>query len=382
VKAVRETLVGLAIASTATLAPAAAFGCPWDDESYQAEANSLPCVMDAVLGAYLKHSNAFYQTRLRAADAVLEWAPAHLEALDAKGVALLKLRRLKDAEAVMVKRAALAPNAYASHANLGTVYTFTGDWEKALAAIDKAMAIEPRAHFGREKYHRQLVEYLRDLAADPSLAMRENFLRIPVDPAARLAGSKEAFARSGAQEDAFDAIVSMITVYGAEGVSHVYFALGELLALRGDRRLAWTAYKRAEELKHPRAKELGAWRRALDQSLRDEYKRDPKAWVDRIQEFEGFPMPYSKVHPSSLGSDDIYAGIGSVYWKIKHDGEYASYRGRVREFMRWEEKEISKGLPVWRAEGLEKVCARANELRPRCKSPGVILHEPLTQERR
>jgi hypothetical protein len=46
---------------------------------------------------------------------------------------------------------------------------------------------------------------------------------------------------------------------------------------------------------------------------------------------------------------------------------------------KWEEREIKQGLPVWREEGLSKLYAHANELRPRCQSPGVILGQPLPQ---
>src|SRR4029079_2368050 len=99
--------------------------CPWDDETYWAEAESLPCVFDAVLGTYPKHSREFHLARLRAATGVLDREAAKLDALDMKAVALLKLGRLKDAEPVMLERRRLAPGAYASHANLGTLYTFT-----------------------------------------------------------------------------------------------------------------------------------------------------------------------------------------------------------------------------------------------------------------
>ena len=37
----------------------------------------------------------------------------------------------------------------------------------ALVHIDRAMQIEPAAHFGREGYHRRLVVYLKAVAADP-----------------------------------------------------------------------------------------------------------------------------------------------------------------------------------------------------------------------
>jgi tetratricopeptide (TPR) repeat protein len=363
----------------ATLFSPTARACPWDNETYAAEAASLPCVFDTLIGAFPRHSKAFHEARLRAAEAVLDWAPAHLDALDAKGVALMKLGRLDEARAVMTRRAALAPRDYASHANLGTIYTFTGEWPKALAAIDRALAIDPEAHFGREKYHKKLVEFLQRIAADPSLALRENFLGIELTEEDRIHGSKQAFSRAGAEESAFDALVSMIAVYGADQISHVYFAFGELLALHGDKRLAWTAYQRALELDHPRKKEIRIWQNALSARLHAQYKTNRQAWLDGIPKLPEHPLPYSKQWGhSALG--DIYTDISRAYREFREGRkpEFAEYRRSAERFTAWEQKEIESGLPVWRREGLEKVYARANALRPRCKSPGVILDEPLS----
>lgn len=353
--------------------------CPWDTETYTAEAKSLPCVLDAVLGTYPKHSQAFYLARIRAADAVLNWVPGHMDSLDMKGVALLKLKRFSEAEAVMLRRAQLAPAAYASHANLGTLYTFTSQWTKALEAIDKALQIEPKAHFGREKYHRQLVVFLRDLQVDPTLAERENFLRIAVDSKDRLVGSQEAFNRAGVKDDAFDALVAMIAVYGADGLSHVYFALGEILALRGHRRLAWTAYQRAIELKHPRSKEIATWQKAFHDQLYAQYKGDIGGWIKAADGFDELP---SGSNHGNEPSGDVYQGMSIAYQLIAKGGDpaYTQYKNRADAFTRWEEKQIANGLPVWRQEGLDKVYQHANEVRRRCKSPGVILNEPVASE--
>ena len=52
-------------------------------------------------------------------------------------------------------------------------------------------------------------------------------------------------------------------------MSHLYFALGDMLALRGDVRLARSAYKRASELDHPRKAELKTWLPRLQCADRD-----------------------------------------------------------------------------------------------------------------
>src|SRR5262249_26082535 len=159
----------------------------------------------------------------------LALAPGWLEALDMRAIALLKAGRLDEAEKTMRERLRLAPEAYPSHANLGTLYTFTGDYDKALEHIDRAMAKEPKAHFGREKYHRQLVVYLKEVKADPSVRTQHSF--IGPDVGDRVSGSAERFAKAGMEDSVFDALVAMIAVYGAKDLPDIYYAAGDALAL-------------------------------------------------------------------------------------------------------------------------------------------------------
>jgi tetratricopeptide (TPR) repeat protein len=324
--------------------------CGWDGESYHAEAKSLPCVYNALTGIYPRHTPRYYETRVAGADAALAWAPDLAAALDDKGIALLKLGRLPEARAVMERREKLAPEAYAAHANLGTLYTFTGDWELALREIDRAMKLEPAAHFGRETYHRQLVEYLRALAADPVKTLERDFLGLALTKEQRLRGIPAQLTAAGVKPDAFDALVSMITVYGAERVSHVHFALGDLLALRGDRRLAWTAYENARALGHPRAKELRQWMKELGDVIAAERPRSPPRAFGQPGGYQGMPR--------ALGGAHAVAGMLTSNYEA------------------WELGQLKRGLPVWRAEGLTVVYAKQHELRRRCESPGVIGDRP------
>jgi tetratricopeptide (TPR) repeat protein len=343
----------LRVALVVTLAVLAAAprarACGWDGESYHAEAKSLPCVFNALTGIYPRHTPRYYETRVAGADAALAWAPDLAAALDDEGIALMKLGRLPEARAVMERRAKLAPDAYPAHANLGTLYTFTGDWDLALREIDRAMKLEPAAHFGRETYHRQLVEYLRALAANPTKTLERDFLGLALTTEQRLRGTPAQLAAAGVKPDAFDALVSMITVYGAERVSHVHFALGDLLALRGDRRLAWTAYENARTLGHPRAKELKQWMKELGDVIAAERPRVPPR--------RGQPGGYQGMSRALGGAHAVAAMLTSNYET-------------------WELAQLKRGLPVWRAEGLTVVYAKQHELRRRCESPGVIGDRP------
>jgi tetratricopeptide (TPR) repeat protein len=327
----RRRVASFALALAATLAVRSASACIQDDETYVAEAKSMPCILDALTGAFPEHGPEFYAARLRAADAALAVTPTWLEGLDMKGVALLRTGRLAEAEAVMLERARIAPDAYASHANLGTLYTFTGDYDKALAHVDAALAKDPQAHFGREKYHRMLIVYLAAAKADPNVRKQRSFL-VPKDlTTAQRFRAEGGLASVGLDDSAIDAVIAMITVYGAKALADVYYAAGDVLALRGKKLLAWTAYQRAIELGHPRQAELKSWNEGLAKSITTPPTATPKIYVDQ--------MAYAKV--------------------LAH--EYAS----------WERAQIQGGLPVWTAAGLTALYAFQNDARRRCSAPGL-----------
>lgn len=332
--------------------------CGWDWETYHAEAKSLPCVFDALLGYWPEHTDAYHRTRIEAADQALRWVPGWTEGLDAKGLSLMKLGRMKEAQAVMDQRLALAPDAYPGHANLGTLFTFTGDYDQALTHIDRAMAIEPQAHFGREKYHRALVVFLQRVAEDPQIATRENFLGITLTDAQRSGGSRATFRRLGLDDDAFDALVSMITVYGADEVAEIYLTLGEALAARGHRRLAYTAYRRAKELGHPRSRQLRRWMSTLDGIIEREFKAEIAS---------GKRPPAMPALTRARGRFDNYRGIGPLY---------SRNRGGAKRFQKdwaqWETRRLKEGLPIWTEAGLDEIYAHMHEERRRCNAPRII----------
>jgi tetratricopeptide (TPR) repeat protein len=333
----------------------AAHACGWSWETYAAEAKSLPCVYDALVGGFPKHGEAYHRAVIEAVGYATSWAPAFTAGLDAKGLSLMHLGRLAEAREVMLARLAVAPNAYPSHANLGTLYTFTGEYEKALEHIDRAMVIEPKAHFGREKYHRKLVEYLRDVKADPNVRLTRAFLGVSPTPVDRTQGNKDRYATAGFHDDAIDALVSMVTVYGAEGLADLYFTLGELLALRGYPKLAWTAYRRASDLKHPREKDLSYFRGLVLSTIQSPARERPRriAGPDGMLVFDDRPGGH-------YGLPAYYAGQ-----RVEGD--------RLRkDFLSWENRQIKQGLPVWTEAGIASIYKRMNQVRTRCPVPSVI----------
>ena len=318
----------------------------------------MPCVFDALMGYWPKHTDAYYERRIEAFDLGLAWMPDWTDGLDAKGISLLKLGRLPEAETVMKRRLDIAPDAYPSHANLGTLYTFTGAYDDALRHIDRAMKIEPEAHFGREQYHRDLVDYLRRGKADPAVFTKETFVGIAPTPNQRAQGSKALWTRLGVNEDAVDALVAMLTVYGADELAEVYFALGELLATRGNRRLAYTAYRRAKELGHPRAATAKRAMSDIDAALRKSFYKGTGR------------NGYRRGH-GPIRQQDIYRGIGR-----KYAHERGGAKALQRDYAAWENAQLAKELPVWTQAGLDEVYAHMHDVRRRCKAPRLI-DDPL-----
>lgn len=348
----RSVAAIIALSAAALFPGGPAVACGWDDETYFAEAESLPCVLAAIVGAYPEHTKEYYEARIAAADRALAWAPTWLGALDMKGVAFMKMKRLDQAKLVFLKRAEIDPDGYATHANLGTLYTFTGEFDEALKHIDKAMAIEPKAHFGREKYHRRLVVYLKEKATDPAAANKHDFLGLELDSSQRSDGNAQKFAASGQNEDVFDALVSMIAVYGAKDVPDIYFALGNVLSLYGLRRMAWTAYTRALELHHPRKADLVEWTKQLEKVLEEEHI---KAVKERRAQ-----------------GDYNHHAMLEAYRRAKLDSHVESYAA-------WERFAVTRGLSVWSDEGLATIYKQQQKLAPRCRTPGIVRDEPVVQ---
>jgi hypothetical protein len=342
---------GLVVAAFAREAAA----CGWDDEVYYAEAKTLPCLAGAITDSYPRHTPEYWRARAEAADLALAVDPHATWALDLGAIARMRLGKLSEAEGLMRHRAEVEPDAYATHANLGTLHTFDGRYDLALEHIDRALVLEPRAHFGREKYHRLLVVYLRRLAAEPGKGHeRESFLGVPVSDDDRLHGSPAAFDARMQQHwlgrDVFDALDAMITVYGAGANPHVYAAAGDMLALFGAHALAALAYQAAIARKHPAAKDL---RRLVDAEF---------ALVQKATETQ----------PNAVRAKEEDERAGQprepreFLWAMARARPMGLRPAGFEKYQAFERKEVARGLRVWTADGVGALYAKQEELKLRC----------------
>lgn len=159
--AMRKHLLLSAIALLVMTSPALA--CMWDSDTIAEERSKFPTAMEILAGKYNRHSPAFYEWRIKDRQTKLEKDPRNPALLDDLGVALCKTGKFKEAVEVGEREVALDPKRYESQSNLGTFYIFAGDLDKSAEHIKAALAINPDAHFGREKYQLYLVEYMMEV---------------------------------------------------------------------------------------------------------------------------------------------------------------------------------------------------------------------------
>ena len=261
------------------LVAAPAVACMWDYDTLRDERRGLPGVAEVLAGQWERHSPFFYEHRVAAMRAKLATRPDDWDAVDNLAVALEKLDRRDEAVAVLLDKDRRHPGQYTTAANLGTVYIHQGKLAEGIAQLKRALAINPDAHFGREEYQLELAEFLRGTRVAPKLR-DDDFLGLRgghrVGPRVESPGTRPTSTTEPAVADYVDYRPDFLYVRDAGDLSHLglksnvldglvgmvrfgtgtspdlYFALGDVLAARGDKNLAVRAYRRALELHYPR----------------------------------------------------------------------------------------------------------------------------------
>ncbi len=257
------TLVG---AFAVTSVPRVADACLWDYDTLKEESLGQPDVAAVIGGDLHKHSTAFYEAKVEYTRVLVAKGDAKQERYDDLAVALAKIGKLDDAIAILASKEQRFPGAYTTEANLGTLLAMKGDTKGALDHLKKAIAINPDAHFGREKFQIQLLEYLDRVAKTKQLAESENFLGIDVgkDSAGqspviiRLSAPPKHKRTEKVPSPPVAAIIGLMRFGDGQDNPHLWYALGWALVEQGDAQLAVRALRRSELLGHPRAGKDGA----------------------------------------------------------------------------------------------------------------------------
>jgi tetratricopeptide (TPR) repeat protein len=148
-----------------TLAPTTGQACYWDKDTLAMERRAFPKLLALIVGRVRTRSVALYRRRVKDRLAKLKKTPKSLRLLDDLAVAYDKLGRHDEAIATATRALALAPKRYETLANLGTFHfhrrrAADKDLARGVAFIERALKINPKAHFGRERYQLWLVKYL------------------------------------------------------------------------------------------------------------------------------------------------------------------------------------------------------------------------------
>jgi tetratricopeptide (TPR) repeat protein len=143
------------------LVPTSLPACMWDYDTLQMERQRFRYAQELIAGQFLRHSDAYYQWRIedRSAKPTEERTPADYDDL---AVAYEKLGEHDRAIEIIQEKITRWPEEgrYESEANLGTFLIHAGRYEAGLEHIERAIEINPEAHFGREVYQKLLVEYV------------------------------------------------------------------------------------------------------------------------------------------------------------------------------------------------------------------------------
>ncbi len=266
------TLALTAVAPLVIETPSA-HACLWDYDTLKEESLGQAEVAAVIGGNLGKHSQRFYQAKVAYTQGILDSGDASkatADRYDDLAVAHAKLGNLDAALKTLDAKDKLFPGLYTTAANRGTFLHLKGDLVGALQWLNKALAINPNAHFGREKYQIMLAEYQQRLAKEPNLPTTTAFFPIDTGGQEGFAQSKLIYqvgghkARDKARRrtlprESVAAIIGIIRFGEGQEIPHLWWALGWALIEQGDAQLAARAFRRAELLQHPRGASDGSF---------------------------------------------------------------------------------------------------------------------------
>jgi tetratricopeptide (TPR) repeat protein len=246
-------------------AAAVVLGCIWDRDTIDDELRGVPDGLTLVTGRWHRHSAAYYKQRIAELPSRLASNPDDFEAYDDLAVAWERTGdRTRAIEVMARKREALdrkdsQEHRYRYHANLGTFLAHAGRYAEGRVEIEKALAINPAAHFGRERFQVDLIKYMIAVKERPALWSEHDALsHAGIGFKSTRGFSVVLPAHSGRSEllemvpwtEAYTAIGGILRYGGTEG-AELYRILGDLFVENGDLNLAWWSFQHAVEKKHP-----------------------------------------------------------------------------------------------------------------------------------
>lgn len=364
------------------------FACLWDYDTIEMERRQFPNTLELITGKFLRHTPEFYYWRIQDRTVKLKKSPDKPSLYDDLAVAYSKLGNNAKAISLMKEKEAIAPNQYETYANLGTFYIHDGQLEKGIQQINKAISINPDAHFGREIYQKLLVEYILTKKKGASLQLPMN-PKLPPRPYSRMEDGGDNFylflVRKGVikanrifNQEAPITDDLKKAVKGIEGMMRfgnynspvLLEALGDLLMQDGDyqasRQLAARAYLKASyQVKAPQAKE--AYRKKAVFALALQYtKKGGKGFsVEDLETLFQEELKEAKAYYQQIRADEhdwildeknLDEAFTAKYYKTPSHGlrvQHSSGKTAEEEYRRYGNKPSGGAAYSIKAHGIE-----------------------------
>lgn len=175
--------------------PTVATACLWDYDTLQQERSRFPTAMELMTGRFPRHSPEYYRWRLEDRKLKLAANAAIPELLDDLAVSYDKLGDHSQAIATMQGCERQFPGRYETVANLRKFYFHAGQFQEGIPHIERAIQINPDAHFGREVYQLKLVKYL--MSRSPNGQLRLPLAEVSSDYGSLISGGFHHFVLQG-----------------------------------------------------------------------------------------------------------------------------------------------------------------------------------------
>ena len=141
------------------VAPFAGVGCIWDSDTLLVERLTRPALAKVILGAPPAPTKTGPLLR-KIEQLKAKPFPDDPKWFNELAGAYLRSGKAQEAVDLILPAAEKFPNDYGIHANLGTAYHLLGRYAEAEKQIARDLEINPDAHFGLERYHLALLQYL------------------------------------------------------------------------------------------------------------------------------------------------------------------------------------------------------------------------------
>lgn len=141
--------------------------CYNDSESRYYERYAMPTDIQLSSGDFPTHSKYYFEWKIKNRLEQIKNDKKNLDLYDDLAVAYEKSGQAEKAIAVMLDVLKKNPERYSALSNIGTFYVHLGDYTNGLKYLNKAIEINPKAHFERERYQIKAVEYIQLINAKP-----------------------------------------------------------------------------------------------------------------------------------------------------------------------------------------------------------------------